>query len=296
MRILITGGTGFIGSLLQQVLSEAGHELLVLTRQTLSPERDGSTTFLQSLDELPDTANVDAIVNLAGASLADKRWSTGYKKTIVDSRIETTASVVALCRRLQVKPSVLVSGSAIGYYGAQGAEKLDESAGQGEGFSAQLCGDWEHEASAVEAMGIRLCLMRLGVVLDSDGGAFVEMVKPFRLGVANWIGSGDQYLSWIHRRDAVGAIVFMLEHGDVHGVLNVTAPHPVTSKEFCRALKRHLHTWLTVPMPAGVMRLLVGEMADELLVQGQRVLPLNLQNAGYAFQHPDLDSALATLV
>ncbi|MEP6390958.1 MAG: TIGR01777 family oxidoreductase [Halioglobus sp.] len=296
MRILITGGTGFIGSLLQQVLSEAGHELLVLTRQTLSPERDGSTTFLQSLDELPDTANVDAIVNLAGASLADKRWSTGYKKTIVDSRIETTASVVALCRRLQVKPSVLVSGSAIGYYGAQGAEKLDESAGQGEGFSAQLCGDWEHEASAVEAMGIRLCLMRLGVVLDSDGGAFVEMVKPFRLGVANWIGSGDQYLSWIHRRDAVGAIVFMLEHGDVHGVLNVTAPHPVTSKEFCRALKRHLRTWLTVPMPAGVMRLLVGEMADELLVQGQRVLPLNLQNAGYAFQHPDLDSALATLV
>ncbi|MEP4484921.1 MAG: TIGR01777 family oxidoreductase [Halioglobus sp.] len=296
MRILITGGTGFIGSMLQQVLSDAGHELLVLTRQALSSEGERSTTFLKSLDEIPDSANVDAIVNLAGASLADKRWSTRYKKTIVDSRLETTASVVALCRRLQVKPSVLVSGSAIGYYGARGAEKLDESADQGEGFSAQLCGDWEREASAVEAMGIRLCLVRLGVVLDSDGGAFVEMAKPFRMGVANWIGSGDQYLSWIHRRDVVGAILFLLERNDVDGVFNVTAPEPVTSKGFCQALQAHLRTWITLPMPAGVMRLLVGEMADELLVQGQRVLPNRLQNEGYAFQYADLDSALATLV
>ena len=294
MRVLITGGTGFIGTMLQQVLSDAGHQLLVLTRQALPSA--GPVTYLHSLDELPDTAEIDAIINLAGASLADKRWSQSYKKTIVDSRLNTTADVVALCRRLNTKPSVMLSGSAIGYYGARGDEELDERSGAGDGFAAQLCSDWEREASVVEALGIRLCLMRLGVVLDRDGGAFVEMVRPFRLGVANWIGSGDQYLSWVHRRDVVNAMLFLLEHSQLHGIFNVTAPQPVTSKGFCDALKAHMRTWITLPMPAGIMRLLVGEMADELLVEGQRVLPRNLLNAGYAFQYPDLEEALPTLV
>lgn len=294
MRVLVTGGTGFIGSLLQQVLSDAGHQLMVLTRQTSPPA--GPATYLHSLDELADTAEIDAIINLAGASLADKRWSTSYKKTIVDSRLNTTADVVALCHRLNTRPSVLLSGSAIGYYGAHGDEKLDERCGAGDGFAAQLCSDWESEASAVAALGIRLCLLRLGVVLDRDGGAFVEMARPFRLGVANWIGSGEQYLSWVHRRDVVGAIVFLLEQSQLHGVFNVTAPQPVTSKGFCSVLKAHMRTWITVPMPAGVMRVLVGEMADELLITGQRVLPANLLNAGYTFQYPELEEALSTLV
>ena len=294
MRVLITGGTGFIGTMLQQVLSDAGHQLMVLTRQASPPA--GLATYLQSLDELRDTAEIDAIINLAGASLADKRWSESYKKTIVDSRLNTTADVVALCRRLNTKPSVMLSGSAIGYYGARGDEELDERSGAGDGFAAQLCSDWESQASVVEALGIRLCLMRLGVVLDRDGGALVEMVRPFRLGVANWIGSGDQYLSWVHRRDVVNAMLFLLEHEKLHGVFNVTAPQPVTSKEFCGALKAHLRTWITLPMPAAVMRTLVGEMADELLIEGQRVLPQNLLNAGYAFQYPDLEEALPTLL
>ena len=295
MRVLVTGGTGFIGTMLQQVLLDAGHVCLVLSRQASSSPA-GSAKFLRSLDELPDSAEIDAIINLAGASLADKRWSESYKKTIIDSRLNTTIDIVALCRRLNAKPSVLLSGSAIGYYGARGDEELDERSDAGDGFAAQLCSDWEHEASAVEELGTRVCLMRLGVVLDRDGGAFVEMAKPFRLGVANWIGSGDQYLSWVHRRDVVGAMLFLLEQSQLHGVFNVTAPQPVTSRGFCNALKNHMRTWITLPMPAGVMRILVGEMADELLVQGQRVVPLNLMNAGYKFQYPSLEEALATLV
>jgi len=294
MRVLITGGTGFIGSHLQQALIHAGHRPIVLTRQTL-PANEG-VTFLHSLDELPDTAEIDAIVNLAGASLAEKRWNAQYKRIIVDSRLSTTADVVALCRRLHRKPSVLLSGSAIGYYGARQEEEVDERADRGTGFAAQLCSDWESEASNVETLGIRLCLMRLGVVLDKDGGAFEEMVRPFHFGVANWIGSGDQYLSWIHRDDVVGAILFMLEEQSLQGVFNVTAPHPVTSKGFCRILQLHMRTWLTLAMPASVMRILVGEMADELLINGQRVVPNKLLSSGYVFHYPELETAVPTLL
>jgi uncharacterized protein (TIGR01777 family) len=294
MRVLITGGTGFIGSSLQQQLVRGGHECLVLTRQAEPPA--GQSTYLHSLDELPDTAQIDAIINLAGASLADKRWSDRYKKTIVDSRLNTTADVIALCRRLETKPSVLLSGSAIGYYGAQGEEKLDELASAGEGFAAQLCQNWEDAAAAADALGIRLCVLRLGVVLDRDAGAFVEMARPFRLGVANWIGSGEQYLSWIHRQDAVAAIIYLLEHEALQGIFNVTAPEPVTSQMFCTSLKRHTRTWLTLPMPAWLMRMLVGEMADELLISGQRVVPHKLLEAGYRFSYPSLDDALPALI
>ena len=294
MRVLITGGTGFIGSMLLEQLSAAGHHCVVLTR--MQPPPAGPATYLHSLDELSDDAEIDAVVNLAGASLADKRWSAGYKKMIVDSRLQTTAALVALCRRLTTKPAVFLSGSAIGYYGAHADELVDESTESGEGFAAQLCCDWEKEASAIDDLGIRLCVLRLGVVLDRDGGAFVEMARPFRLGIANWIGSGDQYLSWIHRRDAVGAMLFLLEQAQLRGVFNLTAPQPVTSKSFCTLLQAQLRTWVSLPMPAWVMRMLVGEMADELLVQGQRVVPRNLLQAGFQFQYASLEEALPALV
>jgi uncharacterized protein (TIGR01777 family) len=294
MRILISGGTGFIGSLLLEKLTGQGHECVVLSRQRL-PAAAG-ISFVQSLDEIADEDLIDAVINLAGASLADKRWSPRYKDTIVSSRLDTTRDLVGLCKRLARAPAVFISGSAIGYYGSRGDEALEEGASAGEGFSSQLCQQWEQAAGEVSETGARLCIIRLGVVLDRDGGAFTEMSRSFRLGVASWMGTGEQYLSWIHRQDAVAAILFLLQEDSLAGVFNLTSPQPVTNREFCEGLKKQLRTLVTLPLPGPVMRVLVGEMADELLLGGQRVLPGRLQQSGFEFQYPGLDEALARLV
>ena len=294
MRILISGGTGFIGSLLLEKLTGEGHECVVLSRQ---PHQAGAgISFVQSLDEIADDDSIDAVINLAGASLADKRWSSRYKDTIVSSRLGTTKNLVSLCQRLNRAPSVFISGSAIGYYGSRGSESLEEGASAGEGFASQLCQRWEEAAEEVRGTGARLCIIRLGVVLDREGGAFSEMSRSFRMGVASWMGTGEQYLSWIHRQDAVAAILFLLRDDTLAGVFNLTAPQPVTSREFCAGLKKQLRTFVTLPLPAPVMRALVGEMADELLLEGQRVLPGRLLQSGFEFQYPGLDQALARLV
>ena len=291
MQILVTGGTGFIGQALVPALVGAGYEVMILSRSHHQGEQ--GVRYLQDLDSLPASTHIDGIINLAGASLAGKRWNDAYKREIVSSRIDTTRAIVELVKRLDTTPGVLLNASAIGYYGPSDDSPLDESVMAGNGFSAELCDEWEQEAIRAESEGVRVCILRLGVVLDAGGGALTEMAQPFRMGVANWIGDGKQYLSWVHRADVVAAVMFLLEHEALSGPFNVTAPAPVTSRELCAALKQRLRTLVTLPMPGAVMRLMVGEMADELLITGQRVVPAALTAAGFEFRHSDIDSALA---
>jgi len=293
MHILVTGGTGFIGDALLPELLAAGHRLSILTRQIISVEDRGDQSFVNSPGEL--TEAVDAVINLAGASLAGKRWNTAYKNEIIASRVSFTESLGESLAAKGGMPRVWLNASAIGYYGPQDHTRLDESASQGMGFAANLCADWEQMARRICGDNTRLCLLRLGVVLDQGGGAFAQMAAPFRFGIANWLGGGDQYLSWIHRRDVVAAIHFLLQDESASGAFNLTAPEPVTSKEFCAAMKKVYPSLPAMPMPAPVMRLMVGEMADELLLSGQRVVPQRLKDSGFTFMFPSIDKALGEI-
>jgi uncharacterized protein (TIGR01777 family) len=291
MNILMTGGTGFIGEALVPSLLRQGHRISVLTRQ--QREDRGDLRFLRNLDDCSDA--FDAVINLAGASLAGRRWNASYKREIVNSRLDTTRSLGDYFRRTGHAPGVWLNASAVGFYGPHGSELLDENSPAGDSFSALLCRDWERAAQEAAPESTRLCLLRLGVVLDRDGGAYPQMAMPFRLGVANWTGEGHQYLAWIHRDDVVAAMEFLLVTPRCEGVFNFTAPVPVTSREFCAAMKKVHRTLLTLPMPAPVMRAMVGEMADELLLTGQRVRPARLEAEGFTFSCPDIDAALEAI-
>ncbi len=294
MHILMTGGTGFIGTALTERLVAAGHAVTVLTRQDRADS--DAIQYLQSPDQISNDSAIDGVVNLAGASLAQRRWTPAYKREILDSRLDTTRALLGLIERLDRKPGVLVSASAIGYYGHHGDEILTEDAPSTPGFSSDLCHRWEELALQAEQFGVRVCRARLGVVLDQGGGAMEQMARPFRFGVANWLGDGRQWLSWVHRRDVIAAMVLLLERDDLSGAFNLTAPEPVTSRGFCDAMKRYKKTVITAPVPAPVMRLMVGEMADELLLNGQRVVPEKLQSAGFEFEFPSLDDALQDIL
>jgi uncharacterized protein (TIGR01777 family) len=293
MRIVLTGGTGFIGTALVTALVARGDELTILSRQ-VRHVRPGCR-FVRSLDEIAAEQEIDAIINLAGAPLAARRWSAAYKREIVASRLDTTGRVLDLIRRLSRPPQTLLSASAIGYYGHHGDEPLTESSAATPGFAQQLCADWESLALRAQQQGVRVCLLRLGVVLDRDGGALQEMTRSFRLGVASWLGSGRQWLSWVHRQDVIRALLFLLGRDDLHGPFNITAPEPVTGRDFALALQSYHRTFMRVGVPASAMRLLLGEVAEELLLNGQRVLPERLQAAGFGFSYPDLESALAAI-
>lgn len=291
MHILITGGTGFIGQALVPALLEDGHKLTILTRQSLASTE--AVAYVNALDEV--ASPVDAVINLAGASLAGRRWNSRYKAEIVDSRIDTTRALGDFFRRAGTAPAIWLNASAIGFYGPRGAEIIDEDGSAGEGFSAELCSAWETAAREAAGTGTRLCILRLGVVFDRDDGAYPQIAAPFRMGVANWIGDGHQYLSWVHRSDVVAAMRHLLQRSDLDGIFNVTAPAPATSRELCDAMKKVHRTFVSVPMPAAAMRLMVGEMADELLISGQRVVPTRLLESGFTFACAKLDAALAAI-
>ena len=293
MRVLLTGGTGFIGEALTAALLASGSEVTILSRQVQGDRNH--CRFVRSLDEIAASEQLDAVINLAGASLAARRWTAAYKHEIVTSRMNVTRAVLALLARLQQPPAVLLSASAIGYYGHHGDECLTEFSAITPGFAQTLCNDWEALALQAQELGVRVCLLRLGVVLDAGGGALVEMTKSFRFGVASWLGSGHQWLSWVHREDVVRALQFLLGRDELCGPFNVTSPAPVTGRDFARALQAHHRTLIQAGVPAPVMRLLVGEMAGELLLNGQRVLPDHLQAAGFTFTYPDIESALETI-
>ena len=291
MKVFVTGGTGLIGRALVKGMLSDGYEVTVLTRQSL--ESYGRLQYVQSLSDIPE--GLDAVVNLAGAGLADKRWSDGYKREILDSRITLTRDLVD---QLSSKgmPKVFVSGSAIGFYGAHEHASFTESDSAGEGFSANLCADWEAEARRAESEVTRLVLLRTGVVLDTTGGAFPQMTQSFKFGVSSWMGQGSHWLSWIHIEDMVAAIRFCLENDHVHGPVNMTAPEPATHRAFADAVSQRKPILLKLGMPAPMMRLMLGEMADELLLTGQKVLPTVLMEQGFQYNYPDIASAVEKLV
>ena len=294
MRCLITGGSGFIGRALCRSLLADGHEPVVLTRDA-GRARQRLPTEVALIERLGDAGGVDAIVNLAGENLYDRRWTAARKQALRASRIDTTRHLVDWIAAQQRKPRVLVSGSAIGWYGPRGDEELDENASPGDDFAAQLCRDWEAEAEKASAFGVRVCRVRTGIVLDADGGALAKMLMPFRLGLGGRFGDGRQWMSWIAREDEVRLIRWLLDTESAQGAYNATAPAPLTNAEFTRTLGAALHRLAILPAPAFALRLMLGEMA-ELLLSGQRVLPARAQAQGFAFRHRDLAGALNAIL
>lgn len=296
MNILITGGTGFIGrALIASLQSE--HTIYCLTRRS-SRVRDrfgDAVIAVESYGQLGDT-QIDAVVNLAGAGIADARWSESRKALLRSSRIDGTRQLVEWIGRQSTPPSVLISGSAIGFYGDHpGDEPLSEEASVIEGFTHQLCQDWEQAALEAEQHGVRVCLIRTGVVLGTGGGALARMLLPFRLGLGGPVGSGQQWMSWVHIDDEVAAIRYLLTSEEARGAFNLTAPQAVTNRDFSTALGKALRRPAFMPLPPFVVRLMLGEGA-ELLLGGQRVYPKRLEQAGFEFRYPQLDDALASVV
>jgi len=292
MHILITGGTGFIGTALTSELLKRGDEVTVLTR---SPAQQ--RTGVRFVARLEDVATpVDGVINLAGASLADKRWSDRYKAEMVASRAGLTERLVTWMNGLATPPRVLISGSAIGFYGSDRKARFDETSPPGSGFSASLCRAWESAASLAESDQTRVVTLRLGVVFDRDGGALQPMMRSFRFGVGSWVGDGQQWLSWIHRGDVVAAITFLLDRHDARGAYNLSAPNPVTHRDFCAILASRKPVLFSAPVPGFLMRAALGEMADELLLEGQRVVPERLLQQGFHFRFSSLDSALTDII
>jgi uncharacterized protein (TIGR01777 family) len=238
----------------------------------------------------------DAVVNLAGASIGDGRWSTARKGELHSSRIETTRALIAALAKMNARPRVLVSASATGFYGDRGDELLTEESRPGDGFLSTLAKDWEAEALKAEAIGIRVVLARFGVILARDGGALPQMMLPFRFFAGGKIGSGQQWISWITLEDVVEILRFALEKGEIRGPLNVISPQPVQNAEFTKTLASAMHRPALFPAPAFLLRLALGEMADALLLSSQRVLPKKLQSLGHRFLHEDLKSALRAVL
>jgi len=304
MRIVVTGGTGFIGLPLCQRLVGLGHAVTVLTRNpgaarsVLDPRMSviGWEGFRGPTDGLMAAlGDGDVIINLAGAPIAAGRWNTQVKDRLRQSREGTTSALVAALSKLPTRPVLLISASAIGYYGSRGDEPLTEESPSGAGFLASLCREWEAAARAAERLGVRVVLPRIGVVLGRHGGALAKMLPAFRMGLGGPVGSGAQWMSWIHLDDLIELLLFLLNEA-VGGPVNATAPHPVTNREFARTLGRTLGrpAWARVPAP--VLRLLLGEMAEELLLTGQRVLPHRAEALGFRFRYPTLSEALGAIL
>lgn len=311
MKILVTGSTGLVGTALVKALASDGHTVCRLMRpqsKTTSDSKNGPRVRLVAsysfdvawnpeADELGGAGvGLDAVVNLAGASIAEGRWTDKRKHLLRTSRIATTRAVVKALARMNPRPRVLVSASAIGIYGDRGDEVLAEESKPGTDFLAGLAREWEAEALKAEALGIRVVLARFGIILARHGGALAKMLLPFKLGAGGRLGSGRQWMSWITLEDVVGVIRFAIENNAVRGGVNVVAPNAVQNAEFTKVLARSLHRPALFPAPAFALRLALGEMADALLLSSQRVTPLRLQHLGYRFLHPDLPLALTSVL
>ena len=295
MRALVTGATGFIGSSLISRLERP----VVLSRhpeqatKKLRPH-DVTVHGWDSDNEPPPAAafeGIDVIFHLAGESVGEGRWTAEKKKRISDSRVNATRMLVETLNVLETPPQVLVSASAIGYYGSRGDYPLDETSLEGDDFLAEVCFAWEQAALGAEKAGLRVVTVRTGIVLGRGGGALAKMVTPFKLGLGGRLGSGRQWMSWIHIDDEVGLLLHAAEHPEIHGALNLVSPEPVTNREFTRSLGRVLGRPTIFPAPAFILKLVVGEFADVLL-GSQRVVPQVAQDTGYQFHFPQLDKAL----
>jgi len=302
MKIVVSGGTGFIGRVLSRSLAHDGHRVTVLSRNpreavpVLGPDiriepwdARMPGTWERVLDE------ADAVVNLAGNSIADARWTPDRKRALVESRIETTRLLVQALARIATRPPTLINASAIGFYGPRDATPVDESTPAGSGFLADLCIAWEREAMMAESSGIRVVRLRIGMVLEKDGGALPRMLPPFRAFLGGPISPGHQWISWIHRQDLIGMIQWILTHPSISGPVNAVAPSAVTMREFCHILGQVLHRPSWLPVPELALRVALGELGT-LLTTGQRVEPTAALRNGYTFHFPTLKPALQAIL
>jgi hypothetical protein len=297
MQILITGGTGLIGRHLCKALLTEGHELTVLSRNPASvPAKCGAGVRAMAAlgDYTPDKA-YDAVINLAGEPIVDANWSARRKQVLWNSRVGLTGELVGRITAADHKPAVLLSGSAVGYYGNRGDDALDETAQAGEDFGGQLCQAWEEAARAAEQGGVRVCLLRTGLILSDQGGLLGRMLLPFRLALGARLGNGRQWMSWVHIDDYVAMVLRLLHDKQASGPYNMTSPQPSTNAEFTAALARALHRPALFIAPAWLLKLAMGERAA-MLLEGQKVLPVRMMVAGYSFRFASLDTALADLL
>jgi len=295
MKILITGGTGFLGSYLINYLSENGHSLFVLTR---NPKKYNSEQGNISYYDYEQTSRLvdgaDAVINLAGHNLFDEKWSDHVKSEILKSRVNTTRSLVMAMKVAEVKPKVFISASAVGYYGDRGEDVLNEASLPGNDFLAKVCVQWEEEALKASKFGVRVVIPRLGILLQKDGGALEKMITPFKMYVGGPLGSGEQYFPWIHMTDTVKAIDFCLKNDTFEGAFNLTAPEPVTMSAFSKALGAVLSRPSFFKVPEFALKFLLGEASDALIAS-QRVIPEKLQKAGFEFQFSKVEPALKSI-
>lgn len=296
MHVLITGGTGLIGSALCRRLLSEGHEVSVWSRQpqTVASRCGPGVNAVGELQEL-NGKPVQAVVNLAGAPIADKPWTAKRKAVLWASRVTLTEQLVDWLGRQPVRPEVLVSGSAVGWYGDGGSAVITEASPARAEYTHTLCDAWESAAKRAAAHGIRVCQLRTGLVLAPAGGFLQRLLLPFKLGLGGPIGSGQQYMPWVHLEDMLGIIVFLLNNPQCKGPYNATAPYPVTNREFAKRLGSALKRPAVLPVPAFVLKLALGEMAG-LLLTGQNALPEKISQAGYAFRFEHLEAALADVV
>lgn len=299
MKLVIAGATGFIGSTLVQQLWQDFHSLVLLSR---NPAREKSRNNVNHLlwqpgrggDWEQSVDGADGVINLAGEPIAGKRWNARQKQKLRTSRIETTQALVGAIAKAKVKPKVFLSASAVGYYGDRGDELLTEESQPRDDFLGRLCADWEAEARKAEACGVRVVLLRTGIVLGKGEGALKQMVPPFKMFAGGPLGSGQQWMPWIHIDDEVGLIKFLMAQEAARGAFNLTAPNPVTMEEFAAALGKVLNRPAWAAVPAGVLALLLGEMAD-MLLGGQRAIPKAALALGYRFKYPRISVALDSL-
>jgi uncharacterized protein (TIGR01777 family) len=300
MKILVTGATGVIGRSLCRALTADGHAVAAVSRSPVKPQGLSVAEVFPwdpQSGPLPQAAldGVDAVVNLAGEPLDARRWNDQQKRLIRDSRIVTTRNLVGGLSSVDRKPAVLVSGSAVGFYGDRGDEQLEETSPAGHGFMSEVCEEWEREAGRAAELGIRVVQVRTGVVLSAQGGALQKMLAPFKLGLGGPLGSGKQWFPWIHVKDIVGIFRHAILTSTLAGPVNGVAPEPVTNREFTRELARALHRPAFLPVPEMALRVLMGEMSA-VLFGSQRVVPKAALSSGYEFHYPLLASALADLL
>lgn len=297
MKILISGGSGLVGSAATAALQADGHTVAHLVRPGGAvTEKDVGWDPMRATVDLAGIEGTDVVIHLSGAGIGDGRWTSARKQVLRSSRIDTTRVLVDSLSKLKQKPRALLVASAIGYYGDAGDEILTESSANGTDFLALLCRDWEAEARRAAPMGIRTATLRFGIILSSKGGAIPRMLTPFKLGLGGRLGSGKQWMSWIAIEDVIGIIRFAIANEQVNGPVNVVAPNPVRNEEFTRLLAGMLHRPAIFPAPAFVLKLAMGEMADALLLGSDRVVPEKLLAAGFSFRFQILEPALRAAV
>lgn len=297
-HILVTGGTGFVGQRLCKHLIEEGHRVTILTRNLSKAAAtfSGRIMFVESLDNIGSDDPINVIINLAGEKVA-QRWTAKARKEMRDSRIHLVKQLYALITRLEKKPEVFIQASAIGFYGIDESTEFHEDSPQHKdgSFAQVICTELEQEVKPIEALGIRTCRLRIGLVLEKDGGALRELLIPFDCGGGGPIGNGKQTWSWIHRDDVVGLILHLINAREANGAFNATAPEPVSNRVFAKSLGKAMHRLALMPMPVFVVKLLFGQMGQDVMLQGQKVMPTRALKSGYHFLYPQIDQAFAAI-